>query len=154
MLEHRCLQGEAYEEDDSCAAIDHAELQQDMNSEEHHFAQAAGMHVGASNGLEWQQKYDSTTGYFYYYKESTEVRTSTNEMCCTFAWIGTQRDTKGTSHSLPAPSPCWYLHYARTSFSCDVSFRSHSGNPQRRATYWPRNTGGYASRQNGLPLRM
>lgn len=64
-----------YEEDDSCAAIDHAELQQaGMDAEGSHVMHAAAMHAGVSNGHEWQQAFDSTTGYFYYYRERTQVR--------------------------------------------------------------------------------
>ena len=71
VLEQTCLQGEVYEEDDSCAAIDHAELQQaSIDAEGSH---AAGMHAGVGSGHEWQQAFDSTTGYFYYYRESTQV---------------------------------------------------------------------------------
>ena len=66
------MQGEAYAEDDSCAAIDHA-------------TQAAGMHVGASNDLKWQQDFDFTTGFYYYYRVGTQVRTSTCKMCCSSA---------------------------------------------------------------------
>lgn len=45
-----------------------------MNSEGHQATQAAGMHVGASNDLKWQQDFDFTTGWYYYYRRSTQVR--------------------------------------------------------------------------------
>ena len=66
-----CLQGEVYEEDDSCAAVDLSEVQQaGKDGEGSHCADAAGI----GNGHEWQQAYDSISGCFYYYRESTQVR--------------------------------------------------------------------------------
>lgn len=75
MLEHTCLQGEAYEEDDSCAAIDHAELPQAReHGEGSHVAQTAVFQAAnGSSGLEWQQAFDAMYGCFYYYRESTQV---------------------------------------------------------------------------------
>lgn len=74
--ERTCLQGEVYEEDDSCAAIDNAEVQRQagMDAEGSHVMHAAAMHAGVGNGHKWQQAFDSTTSCFYYYRESTQVR--------------------------------------------------------------------------------
>lgn len=70
-----CLQGEAYEEDDSCAAVD--QTQAGMANYD------PAMHEKAhiDHALEWQQAFDPMYGCFYYYRESTQVRDKAVKTC-------------------------------------------------------------------------
>lgn len=70
---HVWLQGEVYEEDDSCAGIDRTQAA--MGGERTQDMHIAAIHEEADNdsGLAWQQAFDPTYGCFYYYRERTQV---------------------------------------------------------------------------------
>lgn len=79
-----CLQGEAYEEDDSCAAVDQTQACIESEKTSH-----SAMHEEApiDSALEWQQAFDPTYGSFYYYRESTQVSDSCPNLTLPAAWV-------------------------------------------------------------------
>ena len=97
---HMFLQGEAYEEDDSCAAVDQTHVGVEGES-----AHDAPMYEEtpsppSNSGLEWQQAFDPMYGCFYYYRESTQVCSKAVQTCCNWL-LGYYHTLK---HSLPALS--------------------------------------------------
>lgn len=88
-----------------------------MDAKGSHVMHAAGMHAGIGNGHEWQQAFDSTTGYFYYYRESTQVRkTFMSELLqlSLGALKPCSKPCKAFTLSLPAPGQFQKSHGART----------------------------------------